>query len=309
MFINTSTDLKATIFILFSAFMYATLPILVKLAYSAGLGPGSTLLLRYLFSFILLALLINFGKRERILTLSPPVIAQGIFLTVSGLFYFLALNTLSAGLTTVIFFTHPVLVAILSIVIYKEKFVPRIFIGLALALSGVALVSGLVGNSPGLSSEGILFALLACLCYSIYSLLGQKTVARGNPLSITATLSLMAVLIIVPVYHSDLGFLFTLTPSQVLITLLMAVFNTLLAVLFFLKGVQNIGATRATLISTAEPVFCLMMAFLILGETLNRVEAIGSVMVLASMLLAVFSRHENTSNAELIASDAEGQQN
>ena len=296
MFINASKELKGSIFILFSAFMYATLPILVKLAYSAGLGPGSTLLLRYIFSFILLALFIKVVKHDHILSLSPPVIAQGIFLTASGLFYFFALNTLSAGLTTVIFFTHPVLVAILSILIFKERFVPRIFIGLALALGGVALISGLLGHSPGLSSEGIFFALLACICYSFYSLLGQKTVARSNPLSITATLSLMAIIIIVPVYHSSLGFLFVLAPSQLLITLVMAVFNTLLAVLFFLKGVQNIGAARATLISTAEPVFCLMMAFLILGETLTVVEVIGSVMVFASMLLAVFSRPEITSN-------------
>ncbi len=296
MFINASKELKGSIFILFSAFMYATLPILVKLAYAAGLGPGSTLLLRYIFSFILLALFIKVVKHDHILSLSPPVIAQGIFLTASGLFYFFALNTLSAGLTTVIFFTHPVLVAILSIVIFKERLVPRIFIGLAFALGGVALISGLVGHSPGLSSEGVFFALLACICYSFYSLLGQKTVARSNPLSITATLSLMAIIIIVPVYHSSLGFLFVLTPSQLLITLIMAVFNTLLAVLFFLKGVQNIGAARATLISTAEPVFCVMMAFLILGETLTRVEVIGSVMVFASMLLAVFSRHEITSN-------------
>jgi len=296
MFINASKELKGSIFILFSAFMYATLPILVKLAYSAGLGPGSTLLLRYIFSFILLALFIKVVKHDHILSLSPPVIAQGIFLTASGLFYFFALNTLSAGLTTVIFFTHPVLVAILSILIFKERFVPRIFIGLALALGGVALISGLVGHSPGLSSEGIFFALLACICYSFYSLLGQKTVARSNPLSITATLSLMAIIIIVPVYHSSLGFLFVLTPSQLLITLVMAVFNTLLAVLFFLKGVQNIGAARATLISTAEPVFCVMMAFLILGETLTGIEVIGSVMVFASMLLAVFSRPETASN-------------
>ncbi len=292
MFINASKELKGSIFILFSAFMYATLPILVKLAYAAGLGPGSTLLLRYIFSFILLALFIKVVKHDHILSLSPPVIAQGIFLTASGLFYFFALNTLSAGLTTVIFFTHPVLVAILSIVIFKERLVPRIFIGLAFALGGVALISGLVGHSPGLSSEGVFFALLACICYSFYSLLGQKTVARSNPLSITATLSLMAIIIIVPVYHSSLGFLFVLTPSQLLITLIMAVFNTLLAVLFFLKGVQNIGAARATLISTAEPVFCVMMAFLILGETLTGVEMIGSVMVFASMMLAVFSRSE-----------------
>lgn len=54
-----------------------------------------------------------------------------------------------------------------------------------------------------------------------------------------------------------------------------------------MKGLQQIGATRATLISTAEPVFCLILAYLILGETLTLKEIIGSGMVLASMFLAI----------------------
>lgn len=287
MLLNASNEVKGSIYILFSALMYAILPILVKLSYSSGLGPGSTLLLRYVFSFILLALLIKFIKHGRVLTLSPFVIAQGICLTASGLFYFFALETLSAGLTTVIFFAHPVLVAILSIVVFKERFVPRIFVGLALALTGIALISGLGGAPNTLSPTGIIYALVACLCYALYSLIGQKTVSHGEPLSITATLSLLAVMIIIPIYPDDLSVIGNLTLQQLLITLLMAVLNTLLAVLFFLKGLQKIGATRATLLSTMEPVFCLIMAFLILGETLTTTEFIGSTMVFASMFLAI----------------------
>jgi Predicted permease, DMT superfamily len=279
---------KGSIYILLSAFMYATLPILVKLAYSAGLGPSGTLLLRYVFSFLLLGFFIRLVKRERILTVTSTVIAQGVCLTVSGLFYFQALNTLSAGLTTVIFFIHPVLVAILSIIIFKERLSLPVFIGLALAVTGVVLISGLVGNAPVLAPEGLFFALLACIVYSFYGLLGQKTVTQGNPFSLTASLSLIAVIIIIPVYHDSLGFLISLTPAQIFITLIMAVFNTLMAVLFFLKGVQNIGAARATLISTAEPVFCVLMSYLILGETLSGLEVTGALLVFASMLLAVF---------------------
>jgi len=290
MFSNASPNFKGSAYILFSALMYATLPILVKIAYAAGLGPDSTLLLRYLFSFILLGGLVKFCIHGRLLSLSPMVVAQGIFLTSSGLFYFFALETLSAGLTTVIFFTHPVMVAILTILIFKEKFIPRLFVGLALALTGIALISGLLGGGHDLSVRGITWALLACLCYTFYSLIGQKTLAVNDPLSITATLSLLAVIIIIPAYHSDLGLILHLTRQQILITLAMAVMNTLLAVLFFLKGVQKVGASRATLISTAEPVFCLLMAFFMLKETLTPIELIGSVLVFISMLLAVYSR-------------------
>ncbi len=296
MLVNASEELKGSLYVFFSASMYSTLPILGKFAYSAGLGPSSILLLRYFFSFILLAFLIKLFRHGKVLSLSPLVVAQGIFLTSSGLFYFYALKTLSAGLTTVILFAHPVLVAVLAIVIFKEKFVPQLFAGLVLALIGIGLISGLGGNTNDLSGSGIFFAILACLCYTFYSLIGQKTVSNAGTLSITATLSLLAVIIIIPIYHNDLGFIYSLTLQQIIITLAIAVMNTLLAVFFFLKGLQKIGASRATLISTVEPVLCLLMAYLILGETLNRLELTGSILVLVSMLLAVYSRPESVTN-------------
>jgi drug/metabolite transporter (DMT)-like permease len=237
-----------------------------------------------------LALLIKLFTHGSVLSLSPPVIVQGIFLTGAGLFYFYALKTLSAGLTTVILFAHPVLVAVLAIYIFKEKFVPRLFVGLVFALIGISLISGLGGNSNELSPMGIFFAIMACLCYTGFSLIGQNTVARAGILSITATLSLLAILIIIPLYHKDLVFIYSLTLEQILITLAIAVMNTLFAIFLFLKGLQKIGASRATLISTAEPVLCLLVAYLILGETLTALELTGSLLVLVSMLLATYSR-------------------
>ena len=290
MFANASEELKGSLYIFCSASMYSTLPILGKFAYSAGLVPSSVLLLRYFFSFILLALLIKLFQHGPVLSWSPLIAAQGIFLTGSGLLYFYALKTLSAGLTTVILFAHPVLVAVLAIFIFKEKFVPRLFVGLVLALVGLGLISGLGGSANNLSPSGMFFAILACICYAIYSLIGQKTVSSAGTLSITATLSLLAVLIIMPIYHNDLDFVYSLTLEQILIALSIALMNTLLAVFFFLKGLQKIGASRATLISTVEPVLCLLIAYLVLDETLTRLELIGSILVIISMLLAVYSR-------------------
>jgi len=290
MFANRSNEFLGSMSICFSAFMYATLPILVKLAYASGLTAGNALWLRYVFSFVLLALFISFVTKGSLLSLSPPVIAQGIFLTVGGLLYFLALKWLSAGVATIIFFSHPVFVAGLSILVYKEKFVLRLFLGLVLAVLGIALVSGAGGLSSGLPALGLIYALSSCLCYTLYSLIGQKAMDKHDPMSVTATISMLAILVLTPFFYRDLAILSHITPMQLCIALAMAVLNTLLAVLFFLKGLKRIGASRATLISTLEPVFCLLMAYFILGESLTLWQIAGSAMVFASMLLAVYSR-------------------
>jgi drug/metabolite transporter (DMT)-like permease len=283
--------------------MYSTLAILGKLAYANGLGTGTTLLLRYAFSFILLSVFIKLMRQSRLLSLSLPVLIQGSFLTGSGLFFFLSLTTLSAGIATVILFTHPVLVALLSVWFFKEKLTLRMLLGLALAMLGISLISGLFGGGQSdLSVQGIIFALMACCCYTGYSLMGQKTCAVYEPLSITATISLLAVLLLIPVFPRDLTLIPYLNGTQIMITLVMAIMSTLLAILFFLKGVQKIGAAKATLISTAEPIFCLILAFFILGEKLTPIEIAGSILVFISMQLAV-THQRSIINNELASDD------
>ncbi|NMC26607.1 MAG: DMT family transporter, partial [Syntrophomonadaceae bacterium] len=196
MFANRSNELLGSMSICFSALMYATLPILVKLAYANGLTAGNALWLRYLFSFVLLAVFIGLVTKGSLLSLSPPVIAQGIFLTVGGLLYFYALEWLSAGVATIIFFSHPVFVAVLSILVYKEKIVLRLFPGLVLAVLGIVLVSWAGGLSSSLPSLGLVYALSSCLCYTLYSLVGQKAMDRHDPLSVTATISMLAILVL-----------------------------------------------------------------------------------------------------------------
>lgn len=296
MLFDHPNEYRGSLYILFSALMYATLPILVKLAYSSGLTPGNALWLRYLCSTVILVVFIRLTQQGPVLSLSRPVVAQGTFLTIGGVFYFLSLQSLSAGLATIIFFTHPVLVACLSIVFLGDKFSPRLFGGLILALAGIALVSGWGYLSASLSSWGLMYAFLSCICYALYSLIGQKSLVRHDPLPITATLSLAAMIILAPIFYGDLQMLAQVTVSQILIALAMAILNTLLAVLFFLKGVQQIGAARATLLSTAEPVFCVVMAYFALGETLTGWQAVGAVMIFASMLLAVASRPSRVAN-------------
>lgn len=285
--LRNSEEISGIIFVFLSALMYATMPILGKLAFQAGLSPSAVLLLRYIFSLLLLTLYIGILKREQVLTLQPLVIIQGVLLTMGSLFYFYSLKYLSAGITTVIFFLYPALIASLAVPVYKEKLKPLLILALLLAIGGIILVSGISSQVGGLPYQGVALALLACLSYSIYGLIGQKTVAGTDPLSLTATMSLVAVIVIACFSNRELQFLFHLTPNQIYIGLMMALLNTLLAVLLFLKGVQKIGAARASLVSTVEPPLCLLLAFLILGETLTPLQLIGSLLVFASMLLAV----------------------
>lgn len=299
---NLPDRISGAIYITISAFLYASLPILTKIAYQAGLNPSTALFLRYLMAFVILTVYLKLIRREPLLGYSILVIVQGVLLISSGLVYFYALNYLSVALATVIFFSHPVLVALMALVVYKEKFDYRLIVGLGLAVIGVYLVSGAGNSSLYISPKGLWFATAACIIYALYSLVGQKNVNRISPLSLTASFSLIGI-ILIPAVTPRSEFLTSLSGIQVLIVFIISLFNTVLSVSFFLKGVQKIGASRASLISTVEPVITLMLAFLILGEILTLKQIIGSALVLTSIFLSIstpnIKKPENCSGSNL----------
>lgn len=281
-----SPVLKGALYIFISALLYATLPILCKFAYQTGLSPVQALLLRYLLALIILSSYLLWRRQHQVFSLTPLVILQGLVMAVSGLCYFFALQYLSAGLTTVILFSHPVMVAILAALLYRERIGWRVATGILLAIGGVILVSGVSTGSMLVSPLGLAWITVASILYAFYNIMGQRNVAQVNPLTIANTIALMSVLV-VGIAFRDGAYLLRLSSTQIFIGLGLGLVNTVLAISFFLKGMGYIGATRASLIATLEPVLTLILAFFLLGETLQPLQLLGVALVLASMLLAV----------------------
>jgi len=69
-----------------------------------------------------------------------------------------------------------------------------------------------------------------------------------------------------------------------LLVLTMSVFSTMLAYLFFVAGLVHIAAGKATLIAAVEPVVAILIAMIFLGETINLLQFVGVVAVLAAVL-------------------------
>lgn len=290
---NKSKQFSGFIYVALSAFMYATMPILGKYAYASGLKPDQVIILRYGFAFLILASYLLIVKRTSPFSKSPLVWVQGSIFIMGSLFYFFALRLLAVSLITIILFSYPALVSLLSIKIYKEKLGPGHFAAVLLAIAGTGLVGGLGLSHLQISSTGVLLAVSTAVCYTVFCLLGQKTTDGSSPLSLTASISFAGVLIILLVFHSP-GFLLRLNLMQLLIGLALGLVNTVLAVSFYLKGIQLIGAARASLVSILEPVLTVILAVLILHEHLTSPQLTGALLVLASMFIAVHSgRQEN----------------
>lgn len=277
------------VLVLLSALCYAWMPVLAKIAYGAGLEPHSVLILRYLFTLIILLVFLRLWGEVNF-NLSPYLIAQGIFFTAGGLFFFYSLKSINAGLSIIIFFSHPVIISLIAVVFLREKLSWFHAAGLIAATAGILLISLSGGEDVRVNSSGVALSMASSLCYSFYSLLSERNTRSMGSASITAAMALIGLITVIPLFYDRLGFIMSLSSEQVFIVLAMSFVSTMLAVIFFLEGVKRLGAPRASIAGMAEPVFVALIAYLLLGEVLTFTEGAGSLMILAGVGISILSR-------------------
>jgi drug/metabolite transporter (DMT)-like permease len=70
------------------------------------------------------------------------------------------------------------------------------------------------------------------------------------------------------------------------------IFSTILAMASFFAGMERIGATRASILSTVEPVVTIGCSALLLGDRLSWLQGVGSLLVLAGAMWVVWQRRQ-----------------
>ena len=215
--------------------------------------------------------------------------------------YFVALQRMPVGIALLFEYTAPLMVALWVRFVQQQPVKSRLWLGLACALSGLAMVAqfwkGMTLDPIGLISAVGAGAALAC-----YYLMGEHGQRDRDPISLMAfSFGFSAILwaIVSPwwafpfsrlVHEVDLpGVLPGQTPLWLMI-LCIIVLGTVVPFLLVLLAVGRLGPARVGLIGMLEPVGAGIIAWVLLGESLNTAQVIGSLIVLVGIALAETSR-------------------
>ncbi|WP_165172332.1 DMT family transporter [Adlercreutzia sp. ZJ242] len=265
------------------AVLYSTLGIFGKLVYATGLNAQQSVILRFFFATVLLGIFMLIWKRQAFVSRQPSVYLQAVFFYISSIFYFFTVERLTAGMTTVIFYAYPAVVAVASLFVFKERLSVSTVVAFVLAISGLAMVSGVAAGEVTLDALGILFGIVSCVAFAAYTILIQKTGRSESPLTVTFTLSWTSLLASCIVFAPSLPGLLDLDAYQLMLGALMALFATILPIFIYIEAIKRIGGTKSSLIGISETPFSLIIAFLVLGETLTLGQGIGSCLIVASI--------------------------
>lgn len=265
------------------AVFYSTLGIFGKLIYATGLDAQQAVILRFLAATVILGIFMLIWRKQPLVSRQPAVYLQAIFFYLSSLFYFLAVERLTAGMTTVLFYMYPAVVAVAGVFVFKERFTASIAVSIILAIAGLVLVSGIVTGELILDPLGIAFGVVSCLAFAIYTILIQKTGRKEEPLTVTFTLSWTSLLASCIVFAPSIPTMFPLSFEQIGLGATMAILCTILPIFIYIEAVKRIGGTKSSLIGISETPFSLLIAFIVLGETLTLLQGIGSCLIIASI--------------------------
>lgn len=276
------------------AVLYATMGIFAKLLYECGLSAQLVMVLRFSCTVLFLGLFILFFHGRKFISHQPAVYVQSIFFFLSAWLYFLAVERINAGLATVLFYTFPALVAVMNVIAFHEKIIARVIIALALSLCGIILISGLLApGQAAIDPLGVIFAIAACTSFAIYSVLIQKTSRTESSFTATFTISLVCLVASLILFAGELGGLAHVGIKEFALGSGLAILATILPIVLYIFAIARIGATKASILSIIETPSSLLLAWLILGETIDVFQGIGALLVVIATLSVTVKPREN----------------
>ena len=282
---------SGTLMCLASGAAFGAMAVFGKLSYDEGATVGTLLVIRFGLAAVLFWLLLaargslgevrTLGRRD--LGLGLALGAAGYALQAGG--YFAALERIDASLLALILYTYPAMVAGAALAIGRERLNGRKVAALLLASSGLVLV--LAGAGAGaLDPLGAALGLGAAMVYTTYILVSERVVARVRPPVLSAIVCTGAAASLL-VGTTLLG---EFRPADLTAAgwgwlACLAVISTVGAVSLFFAGLDRVGPTAASILSTVEPVVTVLLAFLVFGEVLGAVQLAGGALVLAAVLV------------------------
>lgn len=281
-----SRQWAGTAMVLASATGFGSLAILAKVGYASGLGTEQALAFRFLLAavgMVVLAFLVGQNPLRLERTRFLILLAMGVLgYSAQSLTYFLALRTLPASLVVLIAYIYPSLVVVAGWLFLHRAVSAKHMVALAASFVGLVM---LVGGAHFQIAWALALAVASPVIYTAYILVGERVMGSVPALAASAVIITGAALAFCVLAAITNQLALPPTAGGWAVVVGLAVFPTMLAISLFLAGLPRVGAARAALLSTWEPVVTVGLAVALLGDRLSLVQVSGGVLVLLAVVV------------------------
>ncbi len=199
--------------------------------------------------------------------------------------YFSCQKICSLAVASILLYTAPSFVVVLSALLWKEPVTGRKLLALALTMVGCALVCGVFAGDLTVTAAGVLLGLGAGFFYSLYSIFGRYALAHYGPMTVTVWTFLFAGPASLALLRPARLAAALAAPGQWLLSLGLVVFSTVAPYILYTRGLARVESGRASIIASLEPVAATLVGVLAFGEALSPPALAGILCVLAGVYI------------------------
>jgi drug/metabolite transporter (DMT)-like permease len=208
---------------------------------------------------------------------------------INQLFFLGGLKRTSAAHGALMYTLTPLFVLLIALALRTERLALAKVVGLAIALSGAALVifeRSASGLSTG-NAAGDLEILIAVMAWAGYTALGKPLVGRHGPIAATAWPMALGTLLFMPIgipslLQLDFG---AVTRGAWLSLVFLIVFTSVIAYLSWFFALGALESSRVAVFTNLQPVMTAVTSWLVFGESVTWRLAAGGALVIAGVLV------------------------
>jgi len=291
------SEIRGYLYILIGSTLWGISSVVAKSLFNIGIPPIELVLIRLILSTLtLLILLFLFNPQAIVISLRdlPYFLALGI-VGVAGMqyAYYYTISKIHVGPAILLQYISPIWVSLYAYLFQREPLSKGKITSLLLAVLGCYfVVGGYRIDLLRLNKIGIVSGLIGSLFFTFYMLFGEKGLKKYNSWTLIlygfGFAAVFYSILISPVKIISGGHSLKVWIAFVYI----AIFSTLIPFGLYLKGIEHIRATRASITATWEPVVAGMTAYFVLGEVLLPLQVFGGIGVIAAIVLLQMAREK-----------------
>jgi DME family drug/metabolite transporter len=275
-----------------AASIWATLGLFAKILYAQGVSFESLVAVRASVGWVAVMIFVLATGKAKSLSVSGGdlmlLVPQG--LVGIGLFYLLYFFTVgesSVGTSAILLYSSPAFVVVLARLFLNEALNPAKVLALIVTAGGIFLVAGAYDPSNlEVTPTVLLTGLLSGLTYGLYSIFGRPVTGHLRPSIILSYVLFFGSLLLLVAARPTLDTLVGLPMRSYALLFVLAVVHTTLGFALYTFGLGRLGAGRAAIVATVEPVVAVVLGTALLGESLTVPRVVGALLVISGAALA-----------------------
>lgn len=279
--------MNAKLKIIISMVAFGTISIFVR---NISLSSGEIAFFRAVIAAIVILIYkALIGSRFSLLDIKkdlPLLFISGAVMGFNWILLFEAYKYTSVSIATLSYYFSPIIVTVLSPVLFKEKMTIKQIICFIMSTIGLVMVIGISGaDKSSANIVGIGFGLGAAVFYAIVILL-NKFVTKVSGIDKTLIQLLAAIIVLIPYVLTTTGVnIGSLDIIGIINILILGIVHTGICYCLYFSSIKDLKGQQVSILSYIDPLVAIVISVAVLNEPISFMQLIGGMMILGFTLL------------------------